>query len=166
MSRHVYLYMRWVVSAGLVAVWARAQISIDVEGYRPKDNMRAEHTCDGADLPPVVSWSAVPGAKAYVLWFYDPDAPVDTFTHWLLVNYPETRVGPAQQQMGQPNDFGKVGYKGPCPPLRDAVHRYVFRVYALSQPLKVGPQTSWQDMRSQLRGRVLDIGEYLLLYQR
>ena len=36
------------------------------------------------------------------------------------------------------NDFGKIGYGGPCPP-PGSTHRYRFRLYALSAPLDLEP---------------------------
>jgi hypothetical protein len=39
-------------------------------------------------------------------------------------------------------------------------------VYALSQPLKVGPTHGWKDIQSQLSGKVLAVEEYELVYQR
>jgi Raf kinase inhibitor-like YbhB/YbcL family protein len=158
--------MRWLWAWAGVGLWAQGVLGIVVEGYERGQRMRVEHTCDGADLPPVVSWKAVAGAKAYVVWFYDPDAPVDTFTHWLVVNHRDTQLGPAQRQVGQPNDFGRVGYGGPCPPAKHGAHRYVFRVYALSQPIKVGPTAGWKEVQAQLSGKVLAVEEYELSYQR
>ncbi len=149
-----------------MGVWAQGPLGIKVEGYTQGDRMRAEHTCDGVDLPPVISWKALSAARAYLVWFYDPDAPVDTFTHWLVVNYTGTQLGPAQRQMGQPNDFGRVGYNGPCPPARSPAHRYIFRVFALSQPLKVGATDGWREIQAQLTGKVLAVEEYGLSYQR
>jgi Raf kinase inhibitor-like YbhB/YbcL family protein len=32
------------------------------------------------------------------------------------------------------NDFGAPGYGGPCPPVGDKPHRYVFTLYALDVP--------------------------------
>ena len=158
--------MRWLWVWVGMGLWAQGPLGIVVEGYERGQRMRVEHTCDGADLPPVVSWKAVAGAKAYVVWFYDPDAPVDTFTHWLVVNHRDTQLGPAQRQVGQPNDFGRVGYGGPCPPAKHGAHRYVFRVYALSQPIKVGPTAGWKEVQAQLSGKVLAVEEYELSYQR
>jgi len=74
----------------------------------------------------------------------DPDAPGTTFTHWLLWNVPaETTAIPAAAEtvdalggarQGE-NDFGEVGYRGPCPPTGDGPHTYRFRGYAIDSTL-------------------------------
>ena len=67
----------------------------------------------------------------------DPDAPRGTFTHWVLAGLEPTATGlaegehPAAAVEGR-NDFGEEGDGGPMPPVGDAPHRYVFRVFAAS----------------------------------
>ncbi len=156
--------MRWFAIL-VISGWAQP-LQITVERYALGDFLRAEHTCDGANIPPLITWRPIPQAKAYVVWFYDPDAPTDTFTHWLVVNYRDTTLGPRQAQLGLANDFGQIGYSGPCPPKRDKPHRYVIRVYGLSVPIKVRTDANWSDVRDALRGLVLSQGEYTLRYQR
>ena len=101
-------------------------------------------TCDGTNISPALAWSGIPaGTKALTLILDDPDAPSGLFTHWIVVNLPpETnslpegaRALPAGSGQGI-NDFGKVGYGGPCPP--KGRHRYVFHLYALDarQPVE------------------------------
>ena len=49
-----------------------------------------EHTCDGADRSPSLSWSGAPAAaKSFALVIDDPDAPDPaapkmTWVHWVL----------------------------------------------------------------------------------
>ena len=43
------------------------------------------YTCDGADTSPDLSWSGAPaGVHSFALIADDPDAPVGTWTHWLI----------------------------------------------------------------------------------
>lgn len=156
--------MRWFAVL-VVSGWAQT-LQIAVDRYPSGALMRPEHTCDGVNLPPHITWRAIPRAQAYVVWFYDPDAPADTFTHWLVVNYRDTVLGPAQAQLGLANDFGQIGYGGPCPPKRDKPHRYVVRIYALRAPLRVRANAGWVEVREALKGLVLMEGEYSLRYQR
>lgn len=96
-------------------------------------------TCDGNDAPPPLQVSGVPdGTQSFALIMDDPDAPGGTFTHWLAYDIPAaagTRI-PLQATAGKtlPNDFGRSGYGGPCPPPGHGPHRYYFTVYALDVP--------------------------------
>jgi Raf kinase inhibitor-like YbhB/YbcL family protein len=98
-----------------------------------------QYSCQGADLSPELEWSGVPaGAGALVLTVQDPDA--GNFTHWLVLDLPPTEKslqkgipsGAATPQQGR-NDFGRIGWGGPCPP--SGTHHYRFTLYALAAPL-------------------------------
>ena len=101
------------------------------------------HTCDGANLSPALSWTDPPaGTKSLALVCEDPDAPRGTWSHWVVWGVPAAarklsegvppeRTRPDGMRQGT-NDFGKVGYGGPCPPPDGQVHHYIFTVYALS----------------------------------
>jgi Raf kinase inhibitor-like YbhB/YbcL family protein len=63
------------------------------------------------------------------------------------------------------NDFGRLGYGGPCPP-PGPPHRYVFTVFALSQPLELPAAASAADLRRAMVGKVLDSGQIVGRYGR
>jgi hypothetical protein len=98
-----------------------------------------EFTCRGADVSPPLAWSGVPaGAASLVLFVDDPDGR--DWVHWSVLDLPAVdgslpRGVPATD--GEPrqgrNDFGRVGYGGPCPP--SGTHHYRFTLYALGSPL-------------------------------
>ena len=106
------------------------------------------YTCDGEDVSPELSIADVPAdSSSLSLLLDDPDAPGETFTHWLLWDVPASTsripegvpsgetldtLGGATQGT---NDAGVVGYSGPCPPADDGPHRYRFRLHALGEPL-------------------------------
>lgn len=102
--------------------------------------MGSPFTCDGTDINPPVTVRNVPeGTAALAIVMDDPDAPGGTFLHWQVSNIDPARehieedsVPPEAVEGG--NDFGNVGYNGPCPP-EGQDHRYVLSVYALSEPL-------------------------------
>lgn len=116
-------------------------------GITPGQPVDPRYTCDGDDLSPALAWQAAPdGTKELALVLEDPDAPGATFTHWLVyampadaTELPETVPddgsveGPTRLRQGE-NDFGDIGYGGPCPPGGET-HRYVFRLFALDAEL-------------------------------
>ena len=134
-------------NAGPAAGPASLQISSDA--FADGKIIPKDHTCDGADRSPPLHWDGAPErAKAFALVVDDPDAPSGVFTHWLLYNVPAAAkaldVGVATSgTLGDgsrqgTNDFGRVGWSGPCPPPGSA-HRYTFKLYALSAPLELEP---------------------------
>jgi Raf kinase inhibitor-like YbhB/YbcL family protein len=114
----------------------------------------SRHTCDGEDISPPLQWNAPPdGTAELALVVDDPDA--GGFVHWVVVGLRPTATGldegllPAGARVGR-NDFGGVGYRGPCPPSGE--HRYVFTLYALSQPLAVLESPTAAEVRAAARG--------------
>ncbi|TCJ14988.1 YbhB/YbcL family Raf kinase inhibitor-like protein [Parasulfuritortus cantonensis] len=101
--------------------------------------------CQGGNVSPALAWSGVPaGTKSLAVTVYDPDAPTGSgWWHWLVFNLPaDTRAlakGAGAVQAGlmpagavqSRTDFNQPGYGGPCPPVGDKPHRYIFTVYAL-----------------------------------
>jgi Raf kinase inhibitor-like YbhB/YbcL family protein len=118
------------------------------------------NTCKGRDVSPEMDWSSVPaGTAALVLFVDDPDGR--DWVHWSVLDLPPTTMqlpdalapdAPGIQQ-GR-NDFGKVGYGGPCPP--SGTHHYRFRLYALAEPLGLSGHPDGTTVRAALaRARVL-----------
>jgi len=105
----------------------------------------------------------------------DPDAPGGVFTHWVLFNLSAAGRGlpeavPAQAQLPErllqgKNDFGRVGYGGPCPP-RGRPHRYQFNLYALDQPLTLEAGASRKQVTEAMQGHILAQGQLTGIYQR
>lgn len=112
--------------------------------FPPGGNIPAEYTCDGSDISPPLSWSELPaGTQSLVLVVEDPDAPSGTFRHWTVFDIPTAAKGlaagygrghPAAEFHEAQNDFGRVGYGGPCPPPGGGTHHYHFRLFALGRP--------------------------------
>lgn len=102
------------------------------------------YTCDGPDVSPDLAWGGVPDtAQSLALICDDPDAPMGTWVHWVLFNIP-TDAGGLPSEISPDatlengarhgtNDFGRLGYGGPCPP--GGTHRYYFKLYALDTTL-------------------------------
>ena len=64
------------------------------------------------------------------------------------------------------NDFGKIGYGGPCPPKGHGSHRYFFVVVALDIELDLPPGASLSDIVNAAKDHVLAYGEYMGVYNR
>jgi Raf kinase inhibitor-like YbhB/YbcL family protein len=111
--------------------------------FAPGGAIPAQYTCSGADISPPLTWSGVPvGAGSLVLVVEDPEAPSGTFHHWAVFDIPASAHGltggysasrPAGDLHQAHNDFGGLGYGGPCPPPGPA-HHYHFRLLAISRP--------------------------------
>jgi Raf kinase inhibitor-like YbhB/YbcL family protein len=125
--------------------------------FAPGGAIPSEYTCDGADISPPLAWSGAPaGTRSFVLVIADPDAPSGTFRHWAVYDIPAGARGlPAGYGPGRPaaglaearNDFGQIGYGGPCPPQGGGVHHYRFRLMAISRPrLDLGPAATALDV--------------------
>jgi Raf kinase inhibitor-like YbhB/YbcL family protein len=100
--------------------------------------------CGGQNVSPALEWhNAPPGTRGFAVTVFDPDAPTGSgWWHWMIFDIPPTVTGLARGA-GNPggprpataiqvrNDYGEVGYGGPCPPPGDRPHRYIFTVFAL-----------------------------------
>ncbi len=120
-----------------------------------------EHSCRGADVSPPLAWRGVPaGAAALVLLVDDPDGR--DWVHWSVLDLPAVDGGLPQgvdpaadpPQQGR-NDFGRVGYGGPCPP--SGTHHYRFALYALSAPLGLPGHPDGSAIRAALRAKASTI---------
>ena len=123
-----------------------------------------------------LTWTAPPsGTQSFTLIADDPDAPVGTWTHWVLFDLPAhatalpegiTKVDEVSGcgRQGR-NDFRKIGYGGPCPP-PGKPHRYFFKFYALDKMLNLKPGANKQDVEQAMQGHILAKAELMGTYQR
>ncbi|MCS6896290.1 MAG: YbhB/YbcL family Raf kinase inhibitor-like protein [Bacteroidia bacterium] len=144
------------------------QMWVKIGDLPPGSPIGVEHTCDGANIPPTIQWGGAPApSQVYVLRLYDPDAPGDTFIHWIVYNLRETQVTAQSQNLSQGyNDFGQIGYGGPCPPKKDEAHRYIAEVYALAKPLSLSGTVTWEKLRAAMTGKILAQGQTYVTYKR
>lgn len=134
------------------------------------------YTCDGENISPPLTWSNVPeGTRSLALIVDDPDAPDPrapkmTWVHWVLYNLPPDSQGlpeavtqlPAGTKEGL-NDWKRIGYGGPCPPIGE--HRYFFKLYALDTMLPDLGHPTKQQLEQAMAGHILQetalVGTYL-----
>jgi Raf kinase inhibitor-like YbhB/YbcL family protein len=153
-------------------------VNFDSPSFEQQQPLPAKHTCEGGDLSPALKWAGAPSStKSFALIVDDPDAPGRTWVHWVIYNISATAtelpenvaksdapstVAGAKQGV---NDFGKVGYGGPCPPRGHGRHRYVFKLYALKNKLDLKRPTKAQ-LESAMQGQILAQAELVGTYER
>ncbi len=143
-------------------------LRVSVEGLKENGFFEEAYTCDGEDRAPRVSVEGVPGqAKAVALVMYDPDAPIGTFTHWLsIAPARESLTFPGDARVEGRNDFGRIGYGGPCPPRGHGVHRYFFLVLALDRDPGLGRGFTLDQLLESIKGHIVSYGYTVGKYER
>ena len=134
-----------------------------------------KYTCDGTDVSPALSWNTPPeGTQSFALIADDPDAPVGTWTHWVIWNIPaKTMALPESMAKTEEafgalqgkNDFKRIGYGGPCPP-PGKPHRYFFKLYALDTRLELKAGASKAELERAMKGHILAQAELVGKYAR
>ena len=151
-------------------------LQITSVAFSAGETIPKKFTCDGPDVSPKLSWNEPPAkTQSFALIMDDPDAPVGTWVHWVLFDLPadtkELSEGVAKQdqlsngaRQGR-NDFGKIGYGGPCPP-PGKPHRYFFKLYALDSKLNLKAGATKADIERAMKGHILAQAELMGRYGR
>jgi len=147
--------------------------------FKDKEFIPKKYTCEGQDVNPELVISNIPdGAKTIAIICDDPDAPIGTFVHWVLWNYPvdgpSVKIPEALPKveklqngaMQGYNDFGKVGYNGPCPPKGHGVHHYHFKIYAVNSLIELKGKVTKEELERALSGRIIAQAEIVGLYEK
>ncbi len=137
--------------------------------------------CTGQNVSPALQWSGLPaGTKSLAITVYDPDAPTGSgWWHWMVYDIPPTTTSlpagvgargkaplPAGAQLGM-TDFGAKGWGGPCPPVGDKPHRYIFTIFALKVAKLEVPATATSALIGyNLNGNALGKASFTALYGR
>jgi Raf kinase inhibitor-like YbhB/YbcL family protein len=143
--------------------------------FGPNASIPAEHTSDGSDTAPPLTWSAPPpGTKSIAILVEDPDAPdpaapARTWVHWIVTGISPAERGlpggdnlPAGASVGI-NDWGKRRWMGPNPPI--GRHRYFFKVYALDIALN-SPDMRKPALLAAMKGHILAQGDLIGTYEK
>ena len=151
------------------------EIEVKSEAFEEGGMIPNKYTCDGEDASPPLSWTGVPeGTEALALICDDPDAPVGTWVHWVIFNIPPDTTGLSENippervlesgaRQGR-NDFGNIGYGGPCPPR--GTHRYYFKLYALDKKVDLEPGATKDELLKAMEGHILAEGRLMGRYKR
>ncbi len=151
-------------------------LQITSAAFSAGETIPKKFTCDGPDVSPKLTWNEPPAkTQSFTLIMDDPDAPVGTWVHWVLFDLPadtkELSEGVAKQdqlsngaRQGR-NDFGKIGYGGPCPP-PGKPHRYFFKLYALDSKVNLKAGATKADVERAMKGHILANAELIGRYGR
>ena len=130
-------------------------------------------TCEGQNVSPALAWTDPPsGTETFALIMDDPDAPGDTWIHWVLYNIPGGTSFMPDALPGQGgiayvgnhgmNTAGNTYYEGPCPP--SGTHRYFFKLYALDTALDFSASPDAVELTAAMQGHVLAQAELMGTY--
>ncbi len=170
--------MRILFGISLLFALGFAQMRVESPAFAYGAPIPRAYTCDGADRSPPLVFSGVPrAARSLVLLVLDPDAPGGTFHHWAVYDLSPAVPGlpegvPKRAELRGflqgTNDFGRVGYGGPCPPRGHPAHRYFFRLFALGVPsLGLPPGAPARSVARRLGGlKVLAEAHWMGTYRR
>jgi Raf kinase inhibitor-like YbhB/YbcL family protein len=168
-----------MMSALALLAAAATGLTLTSPAFAPGAEIPARFTCEGEDVSPALAWSGAPaGTRSFALIVDDPDAPDPaapkrTWVHWVLYDMPAQSGGipeaaapaalPPGTRAGR-NDFGREGYRGPCPPI--GRHRYFFKLYALDVEIGDLGSPTKTTLEEALRDHVLDHAELIGTYQK
>lgn len=151
------------------------KMEIKSAAFRHGARIPAKYTCDGIDVSPSLVWVNAPaGTKRFALICDDPDAPMGTWVHWVIYDIPsditklQEKTPPLKElangaKQGT-NDFGTVGYGGPCPPSGE--HHYFFKLYALDGPTGLKPGATKAQLLSAMKDHILGEAQLMGKYKR
>jgi len=150
-------------------------MKLESDAFSNNSIIPPKYTCDRQDFSPPLKWDAPPPeTQSLALIVDDPDAPMGTFVHWVLydlppeiTHLPEAVPNDATLADGGTqgkNDFGKLGYGGPCPP--SGTHRYFFKLYAIDRVLGLPSGATKEQLEAAMNGHILAAAEIIGRYAR
>jgi len=149
-------------SASAVKPIAIKSPMFDNMGMIPK-----KYTADGANINPPLLFNNIPdGTQSMVLMVEDPNAPVDTWVHWLVWDiFPTGKINensvPGTEGL---NAFEQHRYHGPCPPAD--LRYYQFKIYALNTVLRMHCHCGKYEIMKAMKDHVIGYGELTGTYTR
>lgn len=137
-----------------------------------------ESGCQGGNASPALIWNHPPaGTHSFAVLMFDSDAP-GGWWHWAVFDIP-AGVTSLRSGAGDPgrhllpvgaiqvrNDFGSMGYGGPCPP-PGPPHHYRLMLFALSvAKLGLDASASAAQVAARVQASALARTEIVALYRR
>jgi len=155
----------------------KRDLKVTSNAFEDGDMIPQKYTKDGKDIsPPLTIKGISTEGESIAVIMDDPDAPVGTFTHWLIWNIPneinnipegvhqDKEVVSLNGAIQGLNDFGEIGYRGPAPP--SGVHNYHFKVYVLDQKLDLPYDVTKNELVEEVEKHMLQNFELIAKYKR
>jgi hypothetical protein len=162
-----------------------AAIAVSSPTVKGGEPVPRQHTPDGRNDSPALSWSGVPAsAKSLMVLCEDPDVGnPPPFVHWVVYNIPPTANGLPEAlpiEPGAPlppplagavqgtNGFRRTIYRGPAPP-PGKPHSYHFVVYAIDTTIPATPNApplTRAELLERAQGHIVGRGELVATYER
>ena len=163
-----------------------ARIVVQSPAVQEGQPIPREHTADGPNTSPALSWSNVPaGAKELVVALVGLDdkpqvAERTPMLYWVVYNIRPTVTGlqagfPAVEVITAPPEldgafqaytvFDRPGYRGPQPP-PGMPYRYRFTVYALDMHIELEQALGANAVVRALAGHIIGEGGLVVTYER
>jgi Raf kinase inhibitor-like YbhB/YbcL family protein len=158
-----------------------AAMTVTSATLKAGETIPKDHTADGKNVSPALSWSGAPAAtKQFALIMDDPDVQQvpGGFVHWVVYKIPATATGlpadvpidsvvlkdPAGAIQGL-SGFRRPFYRGPAPP-PGKPHHYTFTVYALDAELPLAEGLNKADLLKAMEGHIIGQGSLVAIYER
>jgi Raf kinase inhibitor-like YbhB/YbcL family protein len=144
------------------------KMELSSPAFKHQEPIPEMYTCHGSNVNPELVIANVPEkTKSLALIVDDPDAPEGTWVHWVIYDIPpKTQKIEKNSKVGIEglSDLGTFNYRGPCP-ANNRVHRYSFRIYALSERLELNEGFIKSDLERKMRGKILEQAELIGTYK-
>jgi Raf kinase inhibitor-like YbhB/YbcL family protein len=122
--------------------------------------------CGGQNVSPALAWSNAPAkTKSYAIFMFDPDGRLgEGVSHWVAYGIPANVTSFAEGEIAKESKkfIGGKGtrdnalYVGPCPPVGDTPHHYVFTVVASDlEPGALKPGMTREQLYAALSGHAV-----------
>ena len=145
----------------------------------PVHTLPPGYTCDGEDKSPPLEIHGIDNSVSTSLSLIMNGPGVagsKVFVHWIMWNIELVSVLPEDlpktpaitfpiSALQGTNNFGRVGYSGPCPPVGQT-HRYDFKVYGLDTILPLASGSSKDELVKAMTGHVVQYGGASVQYGR
>jgi Raf kinase inhibitor-like YbhB/YbcL family protein len=124
MTMRMYLFLTAILCAGWLTAGCSSKVQplntdadknilklqVTSTAFAEGQTIPDKYTGQGDDVSPPLQWTPAPSdTKSLALICEDPDAPVGTFTHWVIYNVPATYLAeniPQNPTPGNPRVFG------------------------------------------------------------